>query len=268
MGDWTVMPFWTELVVVQQHEFNEGSPGRKFYGTHATGPVSEHSYLDLYWLAVNNSSTTFNGTSGREKRHTFGGRWWNHQKEGQVDFDIEAAAQAGSVGGEDVRSWMVSLNGGYTFDARLSPRPFITFDYASGDRVPGGRVGTFDQLFPTNHEFLGNTDYVGRQNLVSVSGGLETKPTKKLTLTVFQDGFWRASDRDGLYDSSGALLRAGANADARYIGVETNVVARYRFDRHWYAYGSWNVFVPGGFISETGPSDTSYYTYAALQFTF
>jgi hypothetical protein len=267
-ADWTVMPFWTELVVVQQHAFNEGSPGRKLYGTHATKPVKAGSHVDLYWLAINNATASFNGTSGRERRHTFGGRFWRDEQRGRSDFDIETGAQFGSIGGEDVRASMLSANGAYTFDTRFSPRPFGTFDFASGDKTPGGRVGTFNQLFPTNHTYLGNTDYVGRQNLVSVSGGLDLRPSAKLKLTLVQYAFWRATLSDGLYDSSGALLRAGAGSDARYIGVETNITATYRFDRHWLALGSWNRFVPGGFIRGTGPSDVSDYAYATLQFTF
>ncbi len=214
-GPWTVTPFWTELVVVQQHKFNEASPGRKFYGAYASRPAGAGSTAELYWLGANNSSASFNGTSGLERRQTLGGRIWRNSETGRRDFDIEAAGQFGSVDGESVRASMVSLNGGYTFTSKLTPRPFATFDFASGDGTPGGHVGTFNQLFPTNHTFLGNTDYVGRQNIISPSVGVDLHPTPKLIVTLTQYAFWRASVHDALYDSSAALLRAGTGTDAR-----------------------------------------------------
>jgi hypothetical protein len=267
-GAWTITPFWAELVLVEQHMFNNAAPGRQLFGTYATRQSGSHAGLDLYWLDVTNSAASFNGTTGRERRHSVGGRAWRDEKPGHTDFEVEAAAQFGSVDREDARASMASLNGGYTFATRLSPRLFGTFDFASGDATPGGRVGTFDQLFPTNHAYLGNTDYVGRQNIVSTSGGIAVKPSAKLSLMCLQYAFWRASVHDGLYDSSGSLLRQGAGSGARYIGVETNVVATYRFDQHWLAYASWNRFVPGGFVSATGASEISDFSYAALQFTF
>src|SRR3989441_8644827 len=55
---------------------------------------------------------------------------------------------------------------------RLSPRVYLEFDYASGDKKPGGDVGTFNQLFPNAHSFLGYIDYIGRQNIISPNAGL------------------------------------------------------------------------------------------------
>ena len=57
---------------------------------------------------------------------------------------------------------------GYTFPVKdLSPRAYFEFDYASGDKKPGGGVGTFNQLYPNGHSYLGYIDYIGRQNIIS-----------------------------------------------------------------------------------------------------
>ena len=88
---------------------------------------------------------------------------------------------------------MVSLNGGYMFDARLEPSLHATMDFASGDGNAGGKVGTFNQLYPTNHTYLGTVDYVGRENILSPSAGVTLRPMPRLSVAVTQFAFWRAS---------------------------------------------------------------------------
>jgi hypothetical protein len=267
-GSWAVTPFWAELVVFQPHSFAEASPRNKLYGVYASRAVTGGIASEVYWLGVDNDQATFNGTSGRERRQTVGGRLSRNSAPARADFDVEAAGQFGTLGGNDIRASMFSLNGGYTFDARLEPRLFATVDFASGDGDSGGRVGTFNQLYPTNHAYLGNTDYVGRQNVLSPSAGVSLRPASSLTVSVMQYGFWRASLHDALYNSGGSVLRPGTGTAARYIGAETDLVATYQFDRHLLGYASYNHFFPGVFIQKTGPARGSDYGYAALQFTF
>src|SRR5436190_16201285 len=96
---------------------------------------------------------------------------------------------------------------GYTFPIKeWSPRAYFEFDYASGDRKRGGGVGTFNQLYPNGHSYLGYIDYIGRQNIISPSAGVAVTPVHDLTLSLQQYLFWRASDRDGLYNKSSVLL--------------------------------------------------------------
>jgi hypothetical protein len=265
---WTVTPFWTELVVVRQHAFDEANPGNKLYGVYASRAASEKATPEVYFLEADNTAASFNGTSGRERRQTVGGRLWRASAAGCTDFDVEGAAQFGTVGADDIRAWMLTLNGGYTFDSRLKPRLFVNGDAASGDRRFGGRVGTFNQLYPTNHAYLGNADYVGRQNVLSPSAGVSLRPASSLTVSVTQFGFWRASVHDALYNSSGSALRPGTGTAGRYIGAETDLVATYQFDRRVLGYASYNHFFPGDFIRQTGPARASDYGYAALQLTF
>jgi hypothetical protein len=232
----------------------------------------------LYWLGVDNDGVSFNGTSGHERRQTVGGRLRHNsipnraafevEVAGGFGYEVEAAGQFGTLGANDIRASMFSLNGGYKFDTRLKPHFFVTMDFASGDGDFGGDVGTFNQLYPTNHTYLGNMDYVGRQNIVSPSGGVSVQPASSLAVTVTQYGFWRASVHDGLYNSGGSVVRPGTGITERYIGAETDLVGTYQFDRHLLGYASYNHFFPGDFIRKTGPARSSDYVYGALQFTF
>jgi Alginate export len=277
-GGWSVTPMWTELVMFQQHGLSNASWDHKLYGAYASGQATGTVKADLYWLGVDNASAKVNQTSGHERRQTIGGRLWRRAQSGRrastherlpgLDFDVEGAGQFGTLGGEDVRAWMISANGGYTFETRLSPRPFATFDYASGDDTPGGRVGTFNQLYPTNHTYLGAMDYVGRQNILSPSGGVSVRPIRPLSVLFTQFLFWRANVHDALYGNSGGVFRSGSGTTARYVGTESDLIATYQFDSHVLGLASYNHFFPGDFIQKTGPSHGSDYVYGALQFTF
>lgn len=81
-------------------------------------------------------------------QQTVGGRLSRNSVPGRAEFqvatpgqfasEIEAAGQFGTVGVNDVRASMFSLNGRYMFDGRLEPSVFATMDFASGDKEPEG----------------------------------------------------------------------------------------------------------------------------------
>jgi hypothetical protein len=270
IAGWTITPFWTQAVVVDKYRFNESTSDLQLYGVFATGPVPVLPVnLDLYWLDANNKTARFNGTAGREHRHTLGGRVFGKIGATGLDFDVEGAAQFGTVGPGDVAAAMFTTVLGYTVPvARLSPRVYVEVDYASGDDRPGGDVGTFNQLYPNAHSYLGYIDYVGRQNLISANAGVSISPVTGLTLSLQQYFFWRASDRDALYNKSGAVLRPGTSTTARYVGAETDVLATYNITRHIQTYAGYSHFFTGEFITKTGRDKDSDFYYAAIQYTF
>jgi hypothetical protein len=111
-------------------------------------------------------------------------------------------------------------------------------------------------------------DYVGRQNVLSPSGGVSLKPIKRLSVLYTQFLFWRANDHDALYGNGGGVFRSGIGTTARYVGTESDLIATYQIDPRILGYVSYNHFFSGEFIKQTGPSRGSDYVYGALQFTF
>ena len=270
IADWTITPFWVQSVVVSQYTFNKSTSDLQLFGVFGTGPLYVLPVnLDLYWLDADNRTATFNGTIGREHRHTLGGRAWGKIGATGLDFEVEGATQFGTIGRGDIGAWMLTTVLGYTLPIpRLSPRVYVEFDYASGDDRRGGDVGTFNQLYPNAHSFLGYMDYIGRQNVISPNAGISISPMKDLTLSLQQYWFWRASDRDAVYNkSSGVLRAAGTNRD-RYFGAETDVYATYNFTRHLLGYTGYSHFFTGEFLNKTGKHKDSDFYYAALQYTF
>ena len=270
IAGWTITPFWTRAVVVDKYRFNESTSDLEFYGAFATGPLHVLPVnLDVYWLDANNKTAAFNGTPGREHRHTLGGRAWGKIGATGLDFEVEGAAQFGTVGRGDIAASMFTTVLGYTLPAAwLSPRVYVELDYASGDDRRGGDVGTFNQLYPNAHSFLGYMDYIGRQNIISPNAGVSISPIAGLTLSLQQYFFWRASDRDALYNKSGAVLRPGTSTTARYVGAETDLLATYNITRHLQGYVGYSHFFTGEFLSKTGKDKDSDFLYAAVQYTF
>ena len=270
IAGWTITPFWVQPVLVDKYRFNQSTSDQELFGVFGTGPlVVVPVNLDLYWLGANNKTASLNRTIGRERRHTLGGRVWGKLGATGLDFEVEGAAQFGSLGRGDVAASMVTTVLGYTLPGpSLSPRVYLEFDYASGDDKPGGDVGTFNPLFPNNHSYLGYMDYVGRQNLVSPNAGLSLSPIQGLTLSLQQYFFWRESDRDALYNKSGGVLRPGSTTTARYVGAETDALATYNVTRHLQGYAGYSRFFTGEFISKTGKDKDSDFYYLAIQYTF
>jgi hypothetical protein len=268
--DWTVIPFWTMAVpIVHKYDFNKSTSDLQFFGVFGSGPLYVLPVnLDLYWLDAANRTATFNGTTGRERRHTLGGRVSGKISDTDLDFEVEGAAQFGTVGRGNIAASMSTVVLGYTLSiARLSPRVYVGFDYASGDDKPGGNVGTFNQLYPDAHTFLGYIDYIGRQNVISPNAGIKVSPIPGLTLSLQQYFFWRASDRDAVYNKTGGVLRAGTSR-ARYVGADTDLYAAYDFARHLLGYAGYSRFFAGDFIRQTGPHKDSDFFYAAIEYTF
>jgi hypothetical protein len=280
--DWTITPFWAMAVpIVHKYRFNESTIDQQLFGVFATRPTAAvgrapasgtvrplYGEIDLYWLGVNNANATFNGTSGREIRHTLGGRTAGKIGQTDLDFDVEAAGQFGSIGSHDIAAGMLTAVVGYTPRVPWLARVYIEFDYASGDRRPGGTVNTYNQLYPDAHAFLGYIDYIGRQNVISGNGGVIVAPVRNLTLSLQQYFFWRASDHDAVYNKAGGVLRPGTGTTARYVGAETDFLATYNVTRHLQLYGGYSYFSAGGFFEKTGPHNDSHFLYAAVEYTF
>jgi Alginate export len=270
VGDWTINPFWADHVVVQQYRFDTSSTKQQLFGIYSTAPAHLLPMnLDLYYLGVDNKTAAFNGTSGREKRYTLGLRTWGKIGETNWDFEFEGAGQFGTVGSGNIGAGFFTAILGYTLPVKeWSPRVYLEFDYGSGDNKPGGNVGTFNELYPSAHALNGYIDYIGWQNIISPNAGIAFTPVRELKLSLQQYFFWRASDRDAIYNSGLAVIRPGTGTRARYVGAETDLLANYQFTRHLLGYTGYSYFFPGGFIHKSGPHKASNYFYAALEYTF
>jgi hypothetical protein len=271
--------FYARPVRVRPYEFDDDVPGGNYFaGIYDTWDVpgawakAVKTKLEMYALYANRPSMTFNTTTAGEDRYTLGTRVTANPK--PFDFDLEPDYQFGQFNGEATHSFSVAMIGGYTLEKTMfAPRTFVGFDIASGGshNRPGD---AFDQLFPSAHDQFGIIDAIGRQNIIDVHPGvtlnlLENKPgIHRLTLLTQYRQFWRESDQDAVYTSSGTILRASGGSDASAIGGEVDVQVNCQFNRYISAYTGYCHFFHGSFISETGSHNDIDFAYSALTFTF
>jgi hypothetical protein len=274
--------FLVRPVTIDPEEPNDGDGNTSFAGLYdmiglpGLFNADAKSKLELYALGLfrTNASYPTEGSGLDEDRYTIGGRFSSTPK--PFDIDIEGAYQFGNLDGGDISAWMFAAEAGYTVGNRpLKPRLFTGLDLASGDSDPGdGDSGTYNQLFPTGHMYFGYIDVIGRQNIIDVHPGVELQLAqdatliKKLSLRTDYHLFWRQSDDDAVYNSSGSVLRADGGSDESYIGSEVDVLLNWQIDRHMAAYFGYSHFFAGDFISDTGPSDDIDFIYIAVSYTF
>jgi len=269
--------FYARPVRVRPYNFDDNSPANFIAGVYDTWEVpgllsKAKTKLEMYAFYVNRQSITFNRATAGEDRYTLGTRLTANPK--PFDFDLETTYQIGRFNGEATHAFSIAAIGGYTFEnVMFTPRTFLGSDIASGGD-PNNPGDTFDQLFPSGHDQFGIIDAIGRQNIVDVHPGftltlLNHKPgAERLTLLTQYRQFWRESDRDAVYTSSGSILRAGAGSNASAIGGEIDLQVNWQLDRHISAYTGYSHFFHGAFIAATGPHDDIDFAYSALVFTF
>jgi hypothetical protein len=272
--------FLTRPTVIEKYDFDNANNAVVFGGIYDTLQLpnlmpNAHTQLEMYGLYLKNRMASFPSDpgAGYEIRYTVGSRFISQPK--PFDMDIEADYQFGTFKGEDIQAWSVASELGYNFDqVAFTPRPFIGFDIASGDRSSGGNLETFNQLFPSAHPFFGYIDAIGRQNIIDLHGGAEATLLKnvqwaqKVSVRGEYHQFWRESDNDAVYQANGAVLRPGGATGSRNIGSEADILLRWQIDRHLSTYFGYSHFFHGTFIQDTGAHKDIDFAYAAVTFTF
>lgn len=266
-GKWKIHAFFVRPVLVEKSDLNSSDDNTDFFGVHATHPVAAQSLeYDLYWLALDRESTAFNETTGHERRHTFGIRLNGKVPDTGWDYDGEIAYQIGDISDADISAFMIGGILGHTFsETAMEPRLHAGFDLGSGDDMPGGDVGTFNQLFPLGHAYLGWIDIVGRQNVVAVNSGVRLEPLPRLTVTLTGHRFWRASDEDALYNAGGGIVRRSQPDRSTAVGSELDLLARYRFHPTLTGLLGYSRFFTDEFIEETGEDDDPQLFYLSME---
>jgi hypothetical protein len=262
----SVQGYWARLVRVRKSDFNKSDNGMDFFGIYATNSLADQSLgFDAYWLALVRDSTSFNGTSGKENRHTLGARVSGTSASSGLEYDVEGSFQFGTLGGERISAFMLASLLAYRFSPVAAvPRLLVGFDFGSGDASAGGPVGTFNQLFPLGHAFLGHADVLGRQNVISPSVSVDLQPLRGLTVALRGYRFWRASVNDALYNAGGVVVRAPGASDSKTVGDELDLTTTYRFAGHFIGQLGYSRFFTGPFIEETGPSDDTGFLYVSI----
>jgi len=271
--DWRFDVFYAKPVIVRATHPDRYDEEFDFYGAYFTyGGIPRHG-VDVFLFAVDDTRARVNpnGAAGDVSRYTLGSRFWG--KTENWDYEAMVAGQWGHWAGDTIQAWAWTFQGGYTFEEfPWKPRVGAAFDYATGDDNPrpGSAVGTFDQLFPLGHAWLGYIDLVGRQNIHAFNLNLSAWPVRQKVKTALAwHAFWLNAKEDSLYAANGAALRRDpAGKSGREVGNELDLTLLWQLDRHSELLFGYSHFWNGTFITKTGPSEDPDLFYVQYAFRF
>jgi hypothetical protein len=251
------------------------------YGSNISiGPLKPKA--DLYYIGFDNKNAIYDVGTGREIRHTFGGRLSRPVGEG-MDFDWESAFQWGAFTDKSIHAYTVQTETGYTIEQ--SPghiRPFLRFDVSSGNSSnnPNGHtLGTFNSLFPRGAYITPKmAPPFALDNVIDVHPMTWFQPFKHVDTSLGWDWFWRYSTNDGLYAFPGFPIRKGLYGGFplihgnltkyRYIGQLGDMEVRWSPVEHVIIAFNFAGTINGAFLNSTAKSDDITYINSGFTYRF
>jgi hypothetical protein len=185
------------------------------------------------------------------------------------DFGFEGMYQYGRYHTPDYRgmihAYSTTTEFGYRFKTtRFYPRPYVSFDYASGEKDPNdARLGTFDPLYPLAYVFFGFHAAFERKNFIATGLHLEAVPYRNVYFKAnYFPAFIRAQKNDGVYNSFNDIVRrpepqskGGDFPDlldaSRNLGQQFDFGFAYLPTHHLLFYGTYLRFNAGQFFADT-----------------
>ena len=231
----TRAPSDTDSAPNNEAVFNPTNDAIAFTGAHLDAPLPHGLRGELYVFGLDERDASDAPSRNRDLL-TVGARLHRTSDTGAFDFDLEYAHQTGSERATtnpldlidlDHTASMAHIEGGYTFDAPMSPRLSVHYDFASGDASPTDNESErFDSIFGDRSFELGPTSIWGalsRNNLSSAGIRLEIAPDQASDAYIMlrQVDLAEARDRFG---NSGVVDITGASG----TDVGQQVEVRYR----------------------------------------
>jgi len=258
-GAWRANGFGTRYVRTDTGVFDDSSDtGRSLWGVYAVRSLSQEETkgVDLYYLGYRRTAATFDQGQGREVRHSWGARFW--QTSSALDYNFEALFQTGHFVNTTIRAWGVASDTGYHIESAPGrPRLGFQANITSGDRDRNdNRLGTFNPLFPRGGYF-GLIASAGPSNHLDVHPLVTLSPRDDVVMNAGWLFFWRHRIDDGIYATSGSLLRSAKGTRSRFVGHSPGIDVEWRVTRQLSLTGNASLFTAGPFIEESGPAHTT-----------
>jgi hypothetical protein len=253
--------FWVRPVLTFPDRFNTSDTNRQFAGFFGTYRPTDNQAFDAYFLYLDSDlPVTFGkapGGRGGYNNSTVGGRWSGDYHHWLVD--VEGGYQFGDYTNRTISAGFSTTGLGYAFmDLPWQPQLWAYFDYASGSKDrsdPNTTFGTFNQLFPFAHYYLGFLDEVGRENIHDLNFQASVYPTKWITALVQYHIFRLDQAKDALYTKTAGYVTERFDPTGRAgtdVGQELDLQAYFQLDRHNSMTIGYSKFFSGDFIRETG----------------
>ena len=272
--DVNVSIFAASVINAVNGEIDHHIEGNNFYGVYSSlrklipGAVVE-PYL-LWRVAPGNIPLPETAGRGPMSEVTGGARIAGTVP-GEFDYDIEMNKQTGSLGRYTIDAWAGHWNVGKTFSRTPGkPRPFVEYNYATGNRNPQSNTWTtHDQIYASSHDKMDFADQFGWRNIKDLRVGVMQRVMKRWEFTGILNNLWLATKNDAVYSSSGAAsVAANPSATSTHLGTELDLIATFKQNEHiTYGFGFAHLFT-GAFLKQSTPGKAYNYPFAYVTYVF
>ncbi len=232
-GDYRVDAFASSVVIARDGVIDHHNQGNNLHGIYGTvkNKLGHNSQFEPYtFWHVQNGAALKTGKTGHLDQWTYGFRQLGELPD-NFDYRTEMAIQRGHLGAASIKAWTGHWLIGNTIPTVWSPRPFLEFNYASGDPSPKNTATTetFDPIYPSSHDKLGLADQIGWRNIKDLRLGLDAHPTSKWALNLSGHDFWLANAHDSLYPTRGSVVAKDPTGNSgTHIGEEVDFQMIYK----------------------------------------
>jgi hypothetical protein len=269
--------FWVQPVVVNTGKLDSIDDKQVFAGNYFKYRFTKDISVDAYYLYLENDNATSAGRKGLLGGYdvnTFGSRFVGQAGDhGQYLWDFEGAIQFGDWSNQVTNANMYVAGLGYWFKNLPGiPTFWVYYDHASGTREPvyGSGHQTFNQLFPTGHNYFNSEDLFGRQNINDFHLELAFFPTNWMRFTAGYHVLNLDQAKDALYNSSSSVIRQDTTGKAGTdVGQSINGSVQFHLDNHQMINISYAHLYSGSYIRNTAvnaaaarDSDSIWFTYS------
>lgn len=245
-GDFTVDAFYTRLHMDPWNDTTR-SVGDDFAGLYGRWNVLPQLQIDAYVFGLydRGGEVDTDGDGVLEQRLPEGEDLQIYTPGIRVDakpvqglhLNGEVALQTGNRGSQDVSAWALHAAADYTFAVATAPKILVGYDAASGDEdATDDTWGTFENLYPTNHDKYGLIDMASWKNLSDIYFGAGFSPLEPLAFQATVHLLARNETGDTFYRASGAALidRAAANTtEATAMGTELDLTLNWNVTKNF-----------------------------------
>jgi hypothetical protein len=232
--------WWVQPVIVNTGKLDSVDDKQTFVGNYFKYRFTKDISLDAYYLYLDNDNRTFSGRKGvlgGYDVNTFGSRFVGQAGEnGQYLWDFEGAVQFGAWSNQIAEADMYVAGVGYWFkNLPAIPTFWVYYDHASGTPNPtnGSEHRTFNQLFPSGHNYFNAEDLFGRQNINDFHIELGFFPTNWMRFTAGYHVLSLDQAEDALYNSSSSVVRQDTSGKSGTdVGDAINGSVQFHIDDH------------------------------------
>lgn len=256
---WDFNAFWLQPIITNPTYFDSPDERQNFTGIWTTYRSKPGRFWDLYALNLENSNPVAvgeSGTVGGTNITTLGTRLIGDVENTWL-YDFEGMVQVGRHSNQQLQAAASTTGIGYNFkDAEMTPQCWVYYDFASGDANPGqgDKFGTFNQLYPFGHYYLGYLDLVARQNIQDFNMQLVLYPTNWIYVLAQYHSFHLAQARSPLFGAGGGPSRVDpSGAAGTDVGDEIDLLVNFHLTAHQDVLIGYSKLFAGRFIRETGP---------------